>query len=504
MVNSVPPLCPRDSVMSRRAPENSITKTTVKAAGRRAFAGEKGDIPDAACPGLMLRMRGGKVNWSYRGRIGRRQKRWSLGGADVDPETARRRCWAVKAALQSGKDPSQLVTEWLTGISIARQQRSTDEASIPWEKALDLFIDYCWEKKALDTYNDYKKKLRNEPELKRFNGVSVSMITASEVEKVLADVAKRTESGAEGLQRVLSSMWTHLAKPGNREKTGVAPRAIREARAPERDRERIEDPNYHKEDAPPPDRIQIGRAVAIAKLGVFSPQMSNGVLVLCGSIQRRRMVVGLRARDLEFFEDDICWGIPPYFRKPAKKKRSQRKHLVPLVGFAAKAARALYNAAADGAEAWLLPATKVRKKGVALKKAYMDPRSLNRVFESMPGVDISGHDLRYAAATYGPQDLGWHPSDAAMILDHLEGFDPGDITAGFYNMDPAMAKKRAMMQQWIGWLEEQEAKAIAADPMLLDRAAIAELVYKKRYTKKKWKEALNRSKSGKLPWADVA
>jgi hypothetical protein len=48
--------------MSRHAAETSITKATVKAASRRAFAGEKGDIPDAASPGRMLRMRGGKVS----------------------------------------------------------------------------------------------------------------------------------------------------------------------------------------------------------------------------------------------------------------------------------------------------------------------------------------------------------------------------------------------------------------------------------------------------------
>lgn len=181
-------------------------------------------------------------------------------------------------------------------------------------------------------------------------------------------------------------------------------------------------------------------------------------------------------------------GVPPYFRKPANKKRSQRRHLVPLVGFAAKAAQALRNASADGAGAWMMPAVRLKKTGVAPKTPYMNTRSLNRVFEFMPGVDLSGHDLRYAAATYGPPDLGWHPNDAAVILDHLEGFDPGDVTAQFYNMDPAILKKRTMMKQWIGWLEEQEAKAIAADPMLLDRKAMAKLVAAKRRERKKSKD----------------
>jgi hypothetical protein len=168
---------------------------------------------------------------------------------------------------------------------------------------------------------------------------------------------------------------------------------------------------------------------------------------------------------------------------------------VPVVGFAAKAARALWSASADADAAWLMPAIKVRRRGVAPKTPYMTPRTLSRVFEMMPGVDLSGHEFRYALATYGPQDFGWHPDDAAMILDHLEGFDPGDVTAQFYNMDPAMVKKRRMMKEWIGWLEEQEAKAIAADPTLLDREAIAKLVAEKRKTRKK---------AARMPMADVA
>jgi hypothetical protein len=111
------------------------------------------------------------------------------------------------------------------------------------------------------------------------------------------------------------------------------------------------------------------------------------------------MVVGVRANNLQFFEDEICWGIPPYFRKPAKKKRSQSRHLVPVVGFAAKAAkaakaaRALWSASADADAAWLMPAIKVRKRGVAPKTPYMTPRTLSRVFEMMPGVDLSGHEF---------------------------------------------------------------------------------------------------------------
>lgn len=57
----------------------------------------------------------------------------------------------------------------------------------------------------------------------------------------------------------------------------------------------------------------------------------------------------------------------------------------------------------------------------------------------------------------------------------------GDVTAQHYNTHPELVKKRAMMRAWIGWLEKQEAAAVAADPVLLDREAMAEQIYRIRY-----------------------
>ena len=62
-----------------------------------------------------------------------------------------------------------------------------------------------------------------------------------------------------------------------------------------------------------------------------------------------------------------------------------------------------------------------------------------------------------AIATYGPAELGWAPEDATLLLDHLEGFDPGDVTAQHYNTDTALQRKRRMMRDWIGFLDACEA-----------------------------------------------
>ncbi len=61
----------------------------------------------------------------------------------------------------------------------------------------------------------------------------------------------------------------------------------------------------------------------------------------CSTAQRRRTTVGLHRGYCRRFDDEVVWAIPPYFRKPAKKKRSRGRHLVPLVGWAAEAERRL-------------------------------------------------------------------------------------------------------------------------------------------------------------------
>ena len=56
------------------------------------------------------------------------------------------------------------------------------------------------------------------------------------------------------------------------------------------------------------------------------------------------------------------------------------------------------------------------------------------------------------------------------------------MTGKFYSSDPAIRRKREMITLWSGWLDEWWAKAIAADPVLSDREALVETIYRERYT----------------------
>jgi len=65
--------------MSELTPRVSITSKTVTAAVKRAVAGTREEILDAACKGLALRLRGGAVAWTVRPLWRGQRKRFILG-----------------------------------------------------------------------------------------------------------------------------------------------------------------------------------------------------------------------------------------------------------------------------------------------------------------------------------------------------------------------------------------------------------------------------------------
>ncbi|MGM4906830.1 hypothetical protein AB8B21_02800 [Tardiphaga sp. 866_E4_N2_1] len=107
----------------------------------------------------------------------------------------------------------------------------------------------------------------------------------------------------------------------------------------------------------------------------------------------------------------------------------------------------------------------------------------NDYFDAMPNVDFTSHVVRYACATYGERDLGFAKSEAKLILDHMEGAEPNDVTGAFYSSDIAIARKRQMMHAWTYWCEKWAAAAIANDEKLLNRNHMLRAFYVARYGK---------------------
>jgi hypothetical protein len=226
-----------------------ITAETVKAAVRDAKEGGQYDLTDPQCPGLQLRVRGGAVTWAVRARLFGTQRRWIVGGPEIKPDIARDRAGEVKGWCRRDQDPKRLVTQFVTGISIAHQLRVSGERPPPswcWQQAVDKFMEHIKDHRTTGTYDDYARTLGGKrrldpakrhaivPELKRFAGRPVSAISREEIAECIAEVCKRAHRLGAHLKSVLGSMWSFLGDDAVRRETSVPANLLLRLRTPEK------------------------------------------------------------------------------------------------------------------------------------------------------------------------------------------------------------------------------------------------------------------------------
>lgn len=451
------------------------------------------DLSDSRIAGLQLRVKPTGVRWSMRTRLHGEQRRYDLGPAiagdeDVDGlsvDGARSRAARVAEMARHGQNPATYLAALATGVSMETRIRIEAERPKPswsWEKAKQEFLAEVKRSNRLDTHRDYRGKLQP-AELARFDGRMVNTITRNEMAAAIAAVHSRgAEAMSAGMVRVIKRFWNWLAEAIRQDETSVADGVMIKLEAPPRTRieigENAFDPDDEIGDAPP--EIEIGRALALARLGCVPERIGLGLELLIGTVQRRRAITGAnrwRFRTYPEANDECAWYVPPYFRKSGTK-RGRRSHLVPCVGFAAAAQERLDRLADfEGSEGWLFPAGKTNRS----ERPHAEAGLFNDYLSAMPGVSFSPHGARYAFATYGERDLGFKPGEGGIILDHLEGVEPNDVTGQFYSSDPQIARKRQMMRAWTEWCDEWAAKAISEDCALFDRELMAKEIKKRRY-----------------------
>jgi integrase len=458
-----------------------ITAKTLKKAFADQRAGGRYDVSDSRVAGLQLRVKPLSVRWTLRVRLHGDQRRYDLGPAAAGDENvgglsidgARARGMRVIEMARHNQNPATYLSAIATGVSMETRIRldaARPKPSWTWEAAKTAFLAEVKRSRREDTHRDYSGKLRP-AELACFDGRMVNTITRNEMAAAIAAVHLRgAEAMSEGMVRVIKRLWSWLAEAVRQDETSVADGVMIKLKAPPRTRleigEAAFDPDNEVGDAPP--EIEIGRALAIARLGCLPERIGLGIQLLIGTAQRRRAVTGAhRGRFRNYLEaaDEAAWYVPPYFRKSGTK-RGRRSHLVPCVGFAAVAADRL-DLMSDfaGSDGWLFPAGRSTRSG----RPHAEAGLFNDYLCAMPGVSFSPHGVRYAFATYGERDLRFKPAEAGIILDHLEGVEPNDVTGQFYSSDPQIARKRQMMRAWTDWCDEWAAQAISDDRALLDR-----------------------------------
>jgi hypothetical protein len=478
-----------------------LTNNTLKSALAAASVGkETYSVSDSQIRGLQIRVQKSSVTWSVRSKLHGKQKRYELGRVSLDDDgagglcykTARNRAFKVKEMCEAGISPLHQIKAWAIGGTVQAVQAAEADKPKPsweWDAAVKTFVDWNVENRRQDTADDYRQKLNDTPEMHIFRGRQVNTLTRNELMEAIERInARGVWSTACGCRRVLSRFMNWLAEPARQNQTNVAENLMLNTKDPEKPRNEI-GMNDHKRtssdyddeeehgDAPPAN--ELGRALVIARSGVLTERTGLGIQLLFGTCQRRRAVVTSTRWRFKEFPDTVeqLWGVPPYFRKSGSK-RGSTFHLVPCVSWCADVVRKL-DRLCVGENPYNFPAIKDRKKDG--DHHHADIEMLNRALESMPGVDFGPHGARYALASYGESELGFAKSEAKLILDHMEGTDPKDVTGQFYSSDPGIKRKREMLTLWTAWLDKQAAIAIEQDPLLLDRGHLMEAIFRKKH-----------------------
>jgi hypothetical protein len=508
-----------------------MSKSLTASAVDRAIAdaGKRGmkpyDVSDARVGGLQLRVRGkGAPTFSVRCRLHGLQRRFDLGTAisgKIDTEAGicldTARDWAMKIKYlcrpkAPPTDANKHLAAWRAGTTLERMEASLPPPevkappSISWQQAKIEYLANVERANAESTHTDYMKKLRP-PELDRFNDKPVSSITIEQMSQAIADIhARGAESMAEGTARVIGAMWTFLTNPINRGRTNAIKAEMMNLKAPARSRtaghDEDFDPNDADGDGKLPTELDLGRTLVIARSGVFPPHPSLGIQMCLATVQRRRAVLSAHSSRFKTFPEinEEAWYVPPWSRKSGADKKS---HLVPVVGWAADAVRQLDKLMVV-TPGYLFPPKSIKKTAKRVQR-HADINMLNRYMDVLPETKITPHDPRYAFATYGRRDLGFQVSEstgkreAGLILDHSEAKADNDVTAMFYDKDPSIQRKREMMVLWTDWLETWAAKAIEADPRLLDREYLCEAIYRARYGDEKLERRIAHRKRLNMP-----
>jgi len=298
--------------MAEPRPPKAPADASVEAAGNTKKKGKKAekrpvryDVSDSRVAGLQLRVKPTGVRWSMRARLHGTQHRYDLGPAVAGDEDvgglcvdgARSRAARVAEMARLGHNPATYLAATATGVSIETQRKveaAKPKPSWSWEKAKKAFLDDVERTNREDTLRDYRGKLRPSG-LDCFNGRMVDTITRNEMAVAVAVVhARGKEAMADGMVRVIKRFFNWMAESVRQDETHVADGVMVKLKTPDATREEIGEEEFDPEDeqGKVPPEIEIGRALAIARLGCMPERIGWGLQLLVGTVQRRRAVTG--------------------------------------------------------------------------------------------------------------------------------------------------------------------------------------------------------------------
>ncbi|SDH09698.1 tyrosine-type recombinase/integrase [Pelagibacterium luteolum] len=452
-----------------------ITAATVSAARKDAVpGGRRYDIVDARTRGLSLRVSPKGIQWSFRFQVTGKDKRLALGSVEL---------WTIAEARSIVDRGQEMLRDrigipdeaWLDRMRVAKGKAAAVTLTQPEAPARDLF-KWDFEKgrqefladisrsRSVDTHRDYVSKL-GRPEIESLAKNPLPRITRQDLASAIAKIHRSgKEATAEGAARVLSSMWSWLARDENIGHSGVQRGAMAGLKAPARtrraSRRQVDDPTLE----------DLGRIIAIARSGAIDGGIGCAIEMLVWTLQRRRAVASAMIQDFRQAKsgDEGLW----YVYADDRKRSDGEAHVIPLPQPAWSCfQRALELTRGTGSE-YLFPGSRPRAKGMAV--THIHPSTLTHTLSYLPGVTSSPHHVRKIFGTYGERILGFSRPTTKLILDHAEGGTRSDVTGRHYSLHDGTHEKWPVMRRWVSAVEtDVEAAMQALEPVDELKSAIS-------------------------------
>lgn len=480
-----------------------LTQTLIaKALKTAAETGNRITLTDAHARGLELRVGPQGGRWCFRFKNGSKYKRIGIGPYPL---------WSIAEARVVAHDAAARILarlglpteEWMANVRAKADKGGefveslfpvgpNGRATWTFAQARDAYLEEIAETRRPHTLRDYKDRL-NCPGLAQMQDEPVSRIEPDDIRPVLRKIARDvSDDRAEKITTIIRMLFRWLGADEQIKQSGVT-RGVMDGLKPPPRRRTAE--NAPRVDAYVPPIAELGRALAIARAGVFDDDVSAGIQLVLFTCQRRRPVtIALIADFVESSHGCWIWRMRPAHRKTADRRRAKDDH---VVAFGPAAQTVLLDQLAR-AKAWryktgeknpdgtdeeltsehLFPGSRPRREGE--RPVHKDESFITHNFSYMPLWGATPHLIRRSFSTFGRKLLSISRDDVKVVLDHNEGAAGNDVNRSFYDYDEQVPEKLEIMTAWETLLEKACAQALVDDPKLSDKDWLAAEIAKRR------------------------
>jgi integrase len=370
---------------------------------------------DDDVPGFGLRIRaGGKKTWIVQYRVGKQQRRVTLGTTSaLDPEKARKAARERLAQVTLGGDPQ------------SDKIKARASAAITFGSLVNTYLQFKEASVRESTYAETKRYLSEH--WKTLHKVAIHEIRRRDIAVRLTEISKESGPIAAARARVaLSGMFTWAVREG------------------------IVDANPvigTNKPAEPKSRDRVLTDTELAEVWAACPDNDYGrivkLLLLTGG--RREEIGGLTWQEINIGRAEL--------NLPANRTKNARPHIIPLSPLALSI---IGDAPQRDGRDHLFGEGTGAFSGWSKAKAALDRRILEARRTHQPGGELKPmpawrlHDLRRTVATQ-MADLGIQPHVIEAVLNHVSGSKAG--VAGVYNRSLYAAEKRAALELWAGHVQ---------------------------------------------------